>query len=186
MFYIYNKKELTFKRVVGRFFIINALSVIAIGGGLYLFGRYSAVNSLTEYERDLIIYLDQKYFSEEQLIEELKSKNINKPHIVLAQTKIETGNFTSKIFKQNNNLFGMKKARTRPTTSLGIKRGHAYYDCWESSVEDYGYYQAYQGLARVDSDEEYFNLLFQLGYAEDPNYIAKVKALSAKLKSKFE
>ena len=81
MFYIYNKKELTFKRVVGRFFIINALSVIAIGGVSYLFGRYNAVNSLTEHERDLIIYLDQKYFSEEQLIEELKSKNINKPHI---------------------------------------------------------------------------------------------------------
>jgi hypothetical protein len=186
MLYIYNKKELTFKRVVGRFFIINALSVIAIGGALYAFGRYNAVNSLTEYERDLIIYLDQKYFSEEQLIKELKSKNINKPHIVLAQTKIETGNFTSKIFKQNHNLFGMKKARIRPTTSLGIKRGHAYYDCWESSVEDYGYYQAYQGLARVDSDEEYFNLLSQLGYADDPNYIEKVKALSAKLKSKFE
>jgi len=186
MFYIYNKKELVFKRVNFRFFIANALLAVAIGGASYMVGRYKAVNSLTEHEREFIIYLDQKYFSEDQLVKELKSKNINKPYIVLAQTKIETGNFTSAIFKQNHNLFGMKKARIRPTTSLGIKRGHAYYDKWESSVEDYGYYQAYQGLAKVNSDEEYYNLLAQLGYAEDPNYILKVKALAEKLKSKFE
>lgn len=186
MFYTYNKKELRYNQVTRRFYIINALFIIIVSSVLYGFGRYNAVNALTEHEREFIIYLDQKYFSEDQLIKELKSKNINKPYIVLAQTKIETGNFTSAIFKQNHNLFGMKKARIRPTTSLGLKRGHAYYDKWESSVEDYGYYQAYQGLAKVDSDEEYYNLLAQLGYAEDPNYIFKVKSLAQKLKLKFQ
>jgi uncharacterized FlgJ-related protein len=185
MFYIYSKKELVFKRVKSRFFIINMLLAVAIGGASYMIGRYKAVNSLTEHEREFIIYLDQKYFSEDQLVKELKSKNINKPYIVLAQTKIETGNFTSAIFKQNHNLFGMKKARIRPTTSLGIKRGHAYYDKWESSVEDYGYYQATTGLVKARTDQQYYNMLSQMGYAEDPNYILKVKKLAEELKDKF-
>ena len=79
----------------------------------------------------------------------------------------------------------MKKAKVRPTTSLGTKRGHAYYKNWEASVEDYAYYQAYKGLSNIDSDEEYYNVLAQIGYAEDPNYILKVKKLAEELKDKF-
>jgi hypothetical protein len=181
MFYTYNRKNLEFKRFGFKHYLILATILFVT----YTAGRYTKVNYLTSYERDLIIYLDQKYFSEENLIEALKSKNINKPHIVLAQAKLETANFTSDVFKDNHNLFGMKEAKRRPTTNLGIKRGHAYYDNWESSVEDYGYYQAYQGLAKIESDEHYYNLLYKLGYAEDPNYILKLKKLAEKLKDKF-
>jgi flagellum-specific peptidoglycan hydrolase FlgJ len=60
-----------------------------------------------------------------------------------------------------------------------------YYDHWESSVEDYGYYQATSGLIKARSDQEYYNLLSQMGYAEDPNYILKVKKLAEELKDKF-
>lgn len=181
MFYTYNRQNLIFKRFGFKHYSIAALVLFLT----YTAGRYTKVNHLTSYEKDLIIYLDHKYFSEENLIKVLKAKNINKPHIVLAQATLETGNFTSDVFKENHNLFGMKLARSRPTTRLGIKHGHAYYENWESSVEDYGYYQAYQGLAKIKNDEQYYNLLYKLGYAEDPNYILKVKKLAEELKDKF-
>jgi uncharacterized FlgJ-related protein len=185
MFYTYNKKQLQFYKFGFKNYTYFTLCLSAIIAISYSVGRFNQVNHLNPYEREFIIYLDQKYFSEEQLINLLKSKNVNKPHIVLAQAKLETANFTSSIFKQNNNLFGMKQAQRRPTTSLGTKREHAYYKNWESSVEDYAYYQAYQGLSKVNRDEEYYNLLSQMGYAEDEEYILKVKALANKFKNKF-
>jgi uncharacterized FlgJ-related protein len=185
MFYTYNRKDLEFKRFKFKHYIYFILCLSTIVTIFYSIGRYNQVNHLNSYEREFIIYLDQKYFSEENLIKVLQSKNINKPHIVLAQAKLETQNFTSPIFRHNNNLFGMKKAQSRPTTNLGIKRGHAYYKNWESSVEDYAYYQAYFGFSKVNSDEAYYNLLNQRGYAQDPNYILKVKKLAEELKHKF-
>ena len=38
---------------------------------------------------------------------------------ITAQAAHETGNFTSKIFKENNNLFGMKKPAVRKTYAIG-------------------------------------------------------------------
>lgn len=38
---------------------------------------------------------------------------------ILAQSKLETANFTSKVFRENNNMFGMKLPRIRPTTATG-------------------------------------------------------------------
>jgi len=186
MFYTYNKKQLQFYKFGFKNYTYFTLCLSAIIAISYSVGRFNQVNHLNPYEREFIIYLDQKYFSEEQLINLLKAKNVNKPHIVLAQAILETQNFTSPIFKHNNNLFGMKKAQSRPTTNLGIKRGHAYYKNWESSVEDYAYYQAYFGFAKVNSDEAYYNLLNQKGYAQDPNYVLKVRSLANKYRSKFK
>ncbi len=186
MFYTYNKKQLQFYKFGFKNYTYFTLCLSAIIAISYSVGRFNQVNHLNPYEREFIIYLDQKYFSEENLIKVLESKNINKPHIVLAQAKLETANFTSDIFRNNHNLFGMKEAKTRPTTNLGVKRGHAYYKNWESSVEDYAYWQASSGFAKVTSDEAYYNLLNQKRYAEDPNYISKVKPLANKYRSKFK
>jgi len=38
---------------------------------------------------------------------------------ILAQAKHETGNFTSKVFKENKNYFGMKLPRVRPSKAIG-------------------------------------------------------------------
>jgi len=45
--------------------------------------------------------------------------------LITAQAGFETGNFTSVIFKENNNLFGMKLPKVRKTTAIGENRGHA-------------------------------------------------------------
>lgn len=60
--------------------------------------------------------------------------------MIFAQAAHETGNFTSDIFKENNNLFGMKLARVRKTTAIGENRGHAVYKSIEDSIADYWLY----------------------------------------------
>lgn len=56
---------------------------------------------------------------------------------IVSQSVHETGNFTSKIFKENNNLFGMKMPEIRETTAKGSKYGHAIFGSIEGSLDDY-------------------------------------------------
>jgi len=56
--------------------------------------------------------------------------------ILTAVAMHETGLFTSKIFKENNNLYGMKQPVRRATVSLGAKNGYASYASISDSIED--------------------------------------------------
>ena len=125
-------------------------------------------------------------FSEEALIRLLKDCHIKYPHIVLAQAKLESGDFKSKMFRNNCNLFGMKLPRQRITTALGEKSGHAYYRDWIDCVYDYCMYQS-SVMCNVTNEDEYFAKL-GARYAEDPGYVEKLKQVikREKLKSIFE
>lgn len=102
------------------------------------------------------------------------------PHIVLAQSILESGHYSSKTFLENNNPFGMKLSWNRPTTALGIKNGYAYYNSLRDAIIDYAFMQSsYYKSAKTE--EEYYNLL-QKSYAEDKNYILKVKKIAESLK----
>ena len=80
------------------------------------------------------ISIDNIYFLFEYL-------NIEHSDIVLAQMKLESGNFNSNLAKNNNNFFGMKHPQTRPTMSLGNKNGYASFKSWSYSVLDYALWQ---------------------------------------------
>lgn len=127
--------------------------------------------------------MEEDTFSEKALFDYLVQLNIKHPHIVLAQSKLETGNFTSLVFKENNNLFGMKEAKVRVTTNMGTKNGHAVYDNWKNSVIDYALWQS-SYLYHAKSEDVYYDYLSS-NYAQDPNYIKKVKQISQKVKSKY-
>jgi hypothetical protein len=98
---------------------------------------------------------------------------IENSDIVKAQIWLETGNFSSKFCRENNNLFGMKLAKKRPTTAIGKLDGMAYYPSWVLSIQDYKLWQTYfyQG-------ENYYDFLHNRGYAEDPHYIRKLKQIT--------
>lgn len=132
---------------------------------------------LTEYEKILIIN-DMNKFSEKKLISKIKELNFKFPYIVLAQSLVETGEYKSDIFKENHNLFGMKEARVRLNLAKGTNRNHAFYDEWEDSVLDYALYAA-SYLGDLKTEEKYFQYLGQ-HYAEDPNYVSKLKKLIEK------
>jgi len=105
----------------------------------------------------------------------IKKVNIKYPDIVYAQAVLESMHFTSDLFQANANMFGMKAAKQRPYTYKGVKRGYADYGGdWRLSVLDYALYQS--AYMRKLSREEYFQYLGR-NYAEDPNYVAKLKSI---------
>lgn len=102
------------------------------------------------------------------------------PHIVLSQSIIESGNYTSKVFLENNNSFGMKLSWNRSTTALGIKNGYAYYSNLRDAIIDYAFMQS--SYYRSAKTEEDYYILLQKSYAEDKEYINKVRKIANKLK----
>jgi hypothetical protein len=185
MFYKFDSESLTFEKIKLHKIYFNT-GVIFILALLLSFGvgRLSKIYFLNSYEKEvLLVNMDHPPFSEDELIELLKELNIKFPHIVLAQAQLESSNYNSNIFRYNHNLFGMREAKQRITTALGTKRNHAYYRDWTKSVYDYGYYQS-TFLSRIKTEEQYFRYLGN-SYAEDPNYLLKIRKLSTKLKNKF-
>lgn len=185
MLYRFNSEELTFDKIKSHKLYFNTGVIFVVSLFIaFSFGRWNKIQSLTNYEKEiLLINMNHPPFSEVELIGLMEDLDIKFPHIVLAQAQIESGTYTSGIFRSNHNLFGMKEAQSRISTASGTKRNHAYYTDWTQSVYDYGYYQA-TFLSTIKSEEQYFRYLGN-SYAEDPNYLAKIKELSAKLKSKF-
>ncbi len=116
----YNKETLEFQRVKKKSYakVIGitciALVVLFLIGWLSGTNKY-IVNQIVNSHKVDTVYVQTQPFSEEALIDLLRSSNIKYPYIVLAQAKIESGNYTSKVFRENNNLFGMKEPNVRTT-----------------------------------------------------------------------
>lgn len=120
-----------------------------------------------EIKRDSVQVVDNKKpvakakLSDKTLYQEIKKQNLSHPHIVLAQAKLETGGYRSKVCKTHNNLFGLRK-------------GNSYrkYNHWSESVT------AYKKLIQSRyKGGDYFDFLADINYAEDPEYINKLKGL---------
>ena len=115
-------------------------------------------------------------FSQEALVKYVYSLNVRFPHIILAQAHLESGKFTSGIFANNNNLFGMRQARLRPTTNKGSRNGFAKYDHWRDSVMDYILYYAVY-MHRFKTEEAYYAYL-DGSYADNPHYSKLIKKIA--------
>lgn len=93
------------------------------------------------------------------------------PDILLKQAKIESGNYSSNIYKSNNNLYGMRKPYKRSTTQSGINKSYGVYQNWCLSVLDRLLWDYYH-FDEKPTKEEYLNKL--QFFAEDSNYISKI------------
>jgi hypothetical protein len=78
----------------------------------------------------------------------------------------------------------MKEARSRVKLSLGTKNGHAHYATWIESLYDYAFMQC-RYLGKIDNETDYYNYLGKV-YAEDLNYISKLKKMADNNKSYFK
>ena len=88
--------------------------------------------------------------------------------IILAQAKLESGHFSSDIFLENNNPFGMKQAKSRETTAVGTHRGHAVYPTLEHAVKDYILWMQCAGISTQETcPVKYVELLNMKKYFED-------------------
>lgn len=103
--------------------------------------------------------------TDQQVYDELKKYNIKHPRIVLAQAKLETGNYTSKLCKRHGNLFGLKG-----------RKGYVKFGSWQESVKAYRDWVQYKYKGG-----DYYVFLKKIGYASDPRYIEKVKQMAKKV-----
>jgi len=122
-------------------------------------------------------------FSEELLIKCLDYEGVKYKEIVLLQSRLETGFYSSDIFLNANNLFGMRYPTHRPTVATGTYKEHASYAHWSDSVIDYVLWQEYylsRGYRIAGGDDNDFYLVFLkcIPYAQDPRYISKLVTLS--------
>lgn len=108
--------------------------------------------------------------------------------LLTSQAAFETGNFVSQVYLSNNNAFGMKQPKVRPTTSIGEKGRYANYPTVYDSIldrllwDDYNKVE-YPGDTTVKSFTQRLNKLayFEAPYLEYQNgvnaYCKKLQTL---------
>lgn len=114
------------------------------------------------------------------LYEKLVAAGIRYPAAVFAQAAHETGGFSSAIYYENKNLWGLKVPYHRPTLALGWHRGHAKFASYDDCIREYKawqdkylprYERTFGGVA---TNEKYVRFLKYSGFAEDPAYDKRV------------
>lgn len=131
-----------------------------------LFGDYNTPKVPLEFSKAFLKHIDR----------------FENPRVVMAQALHETNLFSSNIWRENKNAFGLKVPKYRTTTAIGTNRGHAVYKNAEECIIDYILWQNQQ-VARDKSqngeidfsiDENYVDFLVRRKYAEDKYYKQKV------------
>jgi hypothetical protein len=118
--------------------------------------------------------VDTHYYNSDLTVENLyaalKKHGIKFPKIVLAQAILETGNFKSRVCKEQNNLFGLRHSK-----------GYYSFDHWEESVIAYRDWVQYKHR----NGEGYYSFLKRINYAASKSYIYKVREIAENLTGKL-
>ena len=177
-YYYYDEKNMKMEKVqVIPYILLIFLSIFLLSSSK----SESNTIETPQYESEPIflkVFTGEESFSFSAFKQFILDCNIKFPEIVLAQA-IQESKFNSKIWIENNNPFGLKVAKSRNTTAIGVNRGHAKFKNWKMAVLDYAYMQAVYAR-KVNTTEQYFEYLKQ--YAEDPGYVAKLKNIIKKHK----
>lgn len=91
------------------------------------------------------------------------------PKVVLAQAKLESGNYTSNHCVYGNNFLGLYNSK---------KRKYFKFDHWTDCIEGYKSMIEY----KLRDGEDYYQFLKRIGYASNPNYVKQVKQIESNLK----
>lgn len=145
--------------------------ILAIIGCLGILQCLDFINNKSK-SREYLIVLETKdveptFFvksPKEGLMEALIYYNVKHPEIVYAQAVLETGHFTSTICQNRNNLFGLYNSNKKEFYS---------FDHWSESVIAYIDFIQY----KYKPPSDYYEFLDTLGYAEDPDYINKLRII---------
>jgi hypothetical protein len=166
---LYYRKNFKYHRV--KLYVI----LIAIGMAYLLFRgeHHECEKERVEVNKNVCFVDSSMCFSPDNLMRYIKESGIRFPEIVYRQALLESGRFTSNIYTEANNLFGMKVAKQRPTTAIGEFMGHARYKSWMSSVQDYALFQSAY-MRDCKTEEDYYKKLGRT-YAEDNKYVTLLK-----------
>jgi hypothetical protein len=114
---------------------------------------------------------DRTILNDSNVIFWIKYYKIEYPEIVLKQIKLETGNYKSRICKENNNLFGMHRSYKRPNVMLKKGTIAAYYSTWQLSILDYKLWQDWNNCKLEKCNGNYYLFLKRVKYSTSKNYI---------------
>jgi hypothetical protein len=103
----------------------------------------------------------------ENLLSILEEYGVKHKEIVAAQAILETGHFTSRNCTENKNLFGLR----HPSDG-----SYYTFDTWEESVKAYR-----DDVQYKYAGGDYYAFLHRIGYAEDRNYINKVRRIEKRI-----
>ena len=126
--------------------------------------------------------INEEEFSPQRLRELLVLLDVPDPDMIFKQAKLETGWFTSRVFKEGRNLFGMHLSRVRETTASGYiiadnNRKVSKYDTWVDSVLDFVLYLEYYESLGYDI-HNYDEFLTLSGYCESEGYVNLLKSMT--------
>ncbi len=161
--------------------ITGLIAIVALMFMILIFSKLNkpAVKETTtpvvKTQRVYVKYTD--HFSEKKLKAFLKASNVKFPHIVFAQARLESANFTSNLFLKHHNMFGMRIASSRPVSYNYVTSSNfAGYRTWKESVLDYIFYQCCF-MRNINTEEEYYNTLSKK-YCQENTYDTKIKELA--------
>jgi flagellum-specific peptidoglycan hydrolase FlgJ len=116
---------------------------------------------------DTIINEQPKFFSQtpkEGLEEALSYYGLKHKDIVYAQAILETGNFKSKVCRENNNLFGLYNSK---------KKRYYKFKHWAESVVAYKEWIQ----KKYQPPNNYYTFLENINYAEEKEYTRLLKEI---------
>jgi uncharacterized FlgJ-related protein len=121
---------------------------------------------------EVIPVVDSTKITKDMLVEYILQSKITHPEIAYSIIMTESG-MCSKLFKSNNNLFGMRQPGVRPTMSKGPKYGFASFEKWQHSVLDYKLYLEFVGGHKMTRDSYLSHLDRNYAHKGYSSYISK-------------
>lgn len=113
-------------------------------------------------------FLQSKELNDSILYLALIHYDVKNPKTVLAQAKLESGNYTSYHCRVRNNFLGLYNSR---------KKEYFRFDHWTDCIKGYKNMVEY----KLRDGEDYYDFLLRIGYAEDPLYLNKIKRIEENL-----
>ncbi|WQJ53568.1 MAG: endolysin [Wendovervirus sonii] len=178
-------------------YVIIITVILSIFGGML----YIIITERKQHEREINMYTEELYIKEHNanfycLIGEYELAGKTTlpadssvyqfiiesgawyPDIIMAQWCIESSYGTSDIAKNTNNCFGMRIVKTRPTLQIADKeyKGYGVYRNWQHSILDRVLWDLHV-FDTMPNKESYLKVI-QNVYAEDKNYIPKIKNIA--------
>lgn len=158
--------------------VISILLVSIILGFVTGYSLHHWIRDSRNVDNEVILLPEHPFYlleevNEEVLYNTLKHYGFPNPAAITAQAVLESGNFKSRLCIRHNNLFGLYNSR---------KKSYFKFDSWISCVFAYKDFI----LNKYKEGEDYYGFLSRIGYAEDPNYVEKVKKLEITILKKYE
>lgn len=158
--------------------VISILLVSIILGFVTGYSPHHWIHDSRNVDNEVILLPEHPFYlleevNEEVLYNTLKHYGFPNPAAITAQAVLESGNFKSRLCIRHNNLFGLYNSR---------KKSYFKFDSWISCVFAYKDFI----LNKYKEGEDYYGFLSRIGYAEDPNYVEKVKKLEITILKKYE